>query len=176
MVMLTLGTGVGGGVVVGGRLCAGWAELGHIVIEHDGLPCQGSCTGRGHLEAYCSGTAAAAAARAAFGPAADAHRLVRLARARATRGRSRSCAEIGERLGSGIGTLVNAFDPELVVIGGGFAAAGDCMLEPARAVVRREAIGPREGARSHRPRRARHGGRARRRRARRARSARRDGH
>lgn len=141
MVMLTLGTGVGGGVVFGGRLLRGLAEFGHIVIEHDGRPCQGTCTGRGHLEAYVSGTAATAAARAAFGPAADAYRLVRLA----NEGDAQAIAilrEIGERLGSGIGTLVNVFDPELVVVGGGFAAAGDLILEPARAVARREAVGP----------------------------------
>ena len=141
MVMLTLGTGVGGGVVVGGQLMRGLAEFGHIVVEHDGRPCQGTCTGRGHLEAYVSGTAATVAARAAFGPAADAYRLVRLG----NEGDAQAIGilrEIGERLGSGIGTLVNVFDPELVVIGGGFAAAGDLILEPARAIVRREAIGP----------------------------------
>jgi glucokinase len=141
MVMLTLGTGVGGGVVFGGQLLRGLAEFGHIVIEHDGRPCQGRCTGRGHLEAYVSGTAATAAARAAFGPAADAYRLVRLA----NEGDAQAVGilrDIGERLGSGIGTLVNVFDPELVVIGGGFAAAGDLVLEPARAILRREAIGP----------------------------------
>jgi glucokinase len=141
MVMLTLGTGVGGGVVFGGQLLRGLAEFGHIVIEHDGRPCQGRCTGRGHLEAYVSGTAATAAARAAFGPAADAYRLVRLA----NEGDAKAVGilrDIGERLGSGIGTLVNVFDPELVVIGGGFAAAGDLVLDPARAILRREAIGP----------------------------------
>jgi glucokinase len=141
MLMLTLGTGVGGGVVFGGQLLRGLAEFGHIVIEHDGRPCQGTCTGRGHLEAYVSGTAATAAARAAFGPAADAYRLVRLA----NEGDAQAIGilrEIGERLGSGIGTLVNVFDPELVVVGGGFAAAGDLILEPARAVARREAVGP----------------------------------
>jgi len=141
MVMLTLGTGVGGGVVFGGQLLRGLAEFGHIVIEHDGRPCQGTCTGRGHLEAYVSGTAATAAARSAFGPAADAYRLVRLA----NEGDEQAIGilrEIGERLGSGIGTLVNVFDPELVVIGGGFAAAGDLILEPARVVLRREAVGP----------------------------------
>jgi glucokinase len=141
MVMLTLGTGVGGGVVFGGQLMRGLAEFGHIVIEHDGRPCQGTCTGRGHLEAYVSGTAATAAAQAAFGPAADAYRLVRLA----NEGDAQALGilrDIGERLGSGIGTLVNVFDPELVVVGGGFAAAGDLILEPARAIARREAIGP----------------------------------
>src|SRR5919201_4861405 len=81
MVMLTLGTGVGGGVVIDGRLYRGWAELGHIVIEYDGKPCQGACTGRGHLESYCTGVAATEAAREALGPQADAHVLVEEAQA-----------------------------------------------------------------------------------------------
>ena len=80
MVMLTLGTGVGGGIVLDGQLYRGWAELGHMVVELDGKPCQGTCTGRGHLESYCSGLAANDEARRAFGPGADAHRLIRLAR------------------------------------------------------------------------------------------------
>jgi glucokinase len=144
MVMLTLGTGCGGGVVIDGRLYRGWAEFGHIVIEYDGLPCQGACTGRGHLEAYVSGTAATKRAQAAFGSAVDAHRLVRIA----TEGDRRAVdllADIGRRLGAGIGSLVNIFDPELVVIGGGFAAAGDFIFEPAREVMRREALAPEGG-------------------------------
>jgi glucokinase len=139
MVMLTLGTGCGGGAVIDGKLYRGWAEFGHMVIEHDGLPCQGSCTGRGHLEPYVTGTAATKLAQEEFGPAVDAHRLVRLA----TEGepRARDILDgIGRRLGSGIGTLVNIFNPELVVIGGGFAAAGDFILDPAREIVRREAL------------------------------------
>jgi glucokinase len=141
MVMLTLGTGVGGGVVIDGRLFRGWAELGHIVIEFDGAPCQGTCRGRGHLEAYASGTAATQAAQEAFGSAVDSHRLVRLA----NEGDAEAHAVlegIGRRLGAGIESLVNVFNPELVVIGGGFAAADALILEPARAVVRAEALEP----------------------------------
>jgi glucokinase len=139
MVMLTLGTGCGGGAVVDGKLFRHWAEFGHIVIVHDGIPCQGSCTGRGHLEPYVTGVAAGKLAQAEFGPAVDAHRLVRLA----DEGEQRAVAildSMGRYLGSGIGTLVNIFYPELVVIGGGFAAAGDYILEPAREVLRREAL------------------------------------
>ena len=139
MVMLTLGTGCGGGVVIDGELFRGWAEFGHIVIEYDGLPCQGTCTGRGHLEAYVTGVAAAKLAQAEFGPAVDAHRLVRLA----NEGEPRAVEildGIGRRLGAGIGSLVNIFNPELVVIGGGFAAAGDFVLDPAREILRREAL------------------------------------
>jgi glucokinase len=139
MIMLTLGTGCGGGAVIDGKLFRGWAEFGHIVIEYDGLPCQGTCTGRGHLEPYVTGVAATKLAQAEFGPAVDAHRLVRLA----NEGEPRAIQildGIGRRLGAGIGSLVNIFNPELVVIGGGFAAAGDFILEPAREIVRREAL------------------------------------
>ncbi|MFL5951974.1 MAG: ROK family protein [Gaiellaceae bacterium] len=139
MVMLTLGTGCGGGAVLNGRLYRGWAEFGHIVIEYDGIPCQGTCTGRGHLEAYVTGVAAAKLAQEVFGPPVDAHRLVRLA----DEGEPRAIEildGIGRRLGAGIGSLVNIFNPELVVIGGGFAAAGDFILDPAREIVKREGL------------------------------------
>jgi glucokinase len=138
-VMLTLGTGCGGGAVVDGKLFRGWAEFGHMVIVYDGLPCQGSCTGRGHLEPYVTGLAATKLAQAEFGPAVDAHRLVRLAR----EGEPRAIEILdgmGRHLGAGIGSLVNIFNPELVVIGGGFAAAGEFILDPAREVVQREAL------------------------------------
>jgi glucokinase len=141
MVMLTLGTGVGGGVVVGGRPFRGWAEFGHLVVLYDGPPCQGTCTGRGHLESLASGHAAGAAARRAFGPDADARLLVRLA----DDGDARACevlAEIGRFLGAGIGSLVNIFRPEVVVIGGGFASAGEHLLASAREIVAREALTP----------------------------------
>ena len=139
MVMLTLGTGCGGGAVLDGKLYRGWAEFGHIVIEYDGIPCQGTCTGRGHLEAYVTGVAAAKLAQEVFGPPVDAHRLVRLA----NEGEPRAIEildGIGRRLGAGIGSLVNIFNPELVVIGGGFAAAGDFVLDPAREIVAREGL------------------------------------
>jgi glucokinase len=145
MVMLTLGTGVGGGLILDGKPYRGWvgagAELGHMVIVHDGPRCQGACTGHGHIEVLASGHAATLAAQEAFGPAADAHRLVRLA----AEGEARAAeilTEIGRRLGSALGTLVNIFNPELIVIGGGFAAAGDYLLEPALEVMRREALQP----------------------------------
>jgi glucokinase len=140
MVMLTLGTGCGGGAVLNGRLYRGWAEFGHMVVQFDGLPCQGTCTGRGHLEPYVTGTAATLLAQAEYGPAADAHRLVRIA----FEGDARAIeilAGMGRHLGAGIATLINIFNPELVVIGGGFAAAGEFVLEPAREVVRRDSLG-----------------------------------
>jgi glucokinase len=141
MVMLTLGTGVGGGVVIDGKLLRDGGELGHTVLVYDGIPCQGTCTGRGHLEGYVSGLAATKLAQEAFGPAVDAHRLVRLA----IEGDS-TAVEIldglGRKLGAAIGSFVNIFRPDVVVIGGGFAAAGDFLLDPARETMRREALPP----------------------------------
>jgi len=146
IVMLTLGTGLGGGVISGGRPFRGrhglGAELGHTVIVHDGRPCQGACHGHGHLEPYVTGLAATAAAKEAFGPAADAHRLVRLADEGDETAR-RIIAEIGRYLGSGMGSFVNVFAPELVVIGGGFGvAAWEYVIPPAEEVMRREALRP----------------------------------
>src|SRR3989440_9144311 len=110
-----------------------------MVIDLDGPPCQGACTGRGHLEALASGHAATMAARETFGPAVDAHRLVRLAD-EGERTAIELLATLGRRLGAGIGSLVNIFNPELVVIGGGFSAAGDFILDPAREVLAREGL------------------------------------
>jgi glucokinase len=142
MVMLTLGTGVGGGVVIGRRLYRGWAELGHVVVVYDGKPCQGTCTGRGHLESYCTGVAAGEAAEETFGPGTDAHRLVRLAR-EGDRQAIGVLDGIGRLLGAGIGSFVNIFRPQIVVVGGGFGtAAGEFLLGPAREVVKREALAP----------------------------------
>ena len=142
MVMLTLGTGCGGGIVLGGQLYRGWAELGHTVIEFDGLPCQGACTGRGHLEAYVTGLRATYLAQQEYGPAADAHRLTRLAREGDTRARE-IVHDIGRHLGAGIASFVDIFEPELVVIGGGFGvAAFEFLVDPVREVVGRDALTP----------------------------------
>ena len=142
LIMLTLGTGVGGGVVIDDHLYRGWAELGHVVVVAGGQPCQGNCHGRGHLEAHASGLAADRAAAALFGPGADAPVLV--ARARAGDAAAvEALAEIGRLLGAAIGSLANIFDPDVVIIGGGFgAAAGDLVLGPARIAARAEAIQP----------------------------------
>jgi glucokinase len=142
MVMLTLGTGVGGGLVLDGRLYRGWAELGHVVVDEGGAPCQGNCNGRGHLEAMASGLAADRAAQELWGGEADAHGLVTAAKD-GDAAAVRALARIGELLGAGIGSFVNMFDPEVIVIGGGFGAAvGDLVLARARDVARREALAP----------------------------------
>ena len=142
IVMLTLGTGVGGGIVLDGRLYRGWAELGHVVLQADGPPCQGNCHGHGHVEALVSGTAADRAAVELWGPGSDARALVDNAHAGDADAQA-ALAEIGRFLGAAIGSLANIFDPELVVVGGGFGeAAGDLLLEPAREAARREALSP----------------------------------
>lgn len=142
LVALALGTGVGGGIVLDGRLYRGWAELGHVVVEADGPPCQGNCHGRGHLEAVASGEAAERAARSLWGADADAHRLVREALAGNDAARV-ALDRIGHYLGLAIGSFVNVFAPELVVVGGGFGiAAWELLREPALAAARREALEP----------------------------------
>jgi glucokinase len=159
MVMLTLGTGVGGGLILNGELYRGAVgaagELGHITLELDGPPCQGSCPGFGHLEALASGTATdhlaqkIAAERpdgdlgraAAEGRTVDAHLAVDLAAEGP--GDARDLLDrVGFVLGTGIASFVNIFNPELVVVGGGFARAGDLLLEPARKVVAERALLP----------------------------------
>jgi glucokinase len=135
LVMLTLGTGVGGGVIANGELFHGWTELGHIVIVEDGEPCQGSCTGRGHVEPYCSGRAADKIAQRVLGGDANAHDLVAA--------HHPALGEIGRHLGMAIGSLVNVFGPERVVIGGGFGiAAGEQLLPAARPAILRESLAP----------------------------------
>jgi glucokinase len=133
--MLTLGTGVGGGAVSAGRLFRAWTEFGHMVIVADGIPCQGACSGRGHLEAYCSGRAVDTLARGLLGPDADARDLVREEHP--------ALGEVGHYLGIAIGSLVNIFGSTRVVIGGGFGiAAFDHLVPAARLGVLQEALSP----------------------------------
>jgi glucokinase len=146
MIMLTLGTGVGGGLILDGRPYRGAvgaaAELGHIVVEFDGRPCQGACTGRGHIEAYATGLAASKDAAEAFGAGADSHALIERARAD-DRAALEVLNAIASRLGATMGSLVNIFNPEAIVIGGGWGEAADeYLLDTAREVMLREALSP----------------------------------
>jgi glucokinase len=135
LLALTLGTGVGGGVVSSGRLFRAYTELGHIVIVEDGEPCQGACSGRGHLEAYCSGTSVTKLAHRLIGPDASARDLVEREHP--------VLEEVGHHLGVAIGSLVNVFGSTRVVIGGGFGiAAFDLLVPAARRAVLREALAP----------------------------------
>ena len=147
--MLTLGTGVGGGIVIGGRIFRGahglGGELGHVVVEADGPECPGTCPNRGCLEALCSGTRARA--RGGHGRGRE------VVEARARRRRRRPQAHLdrlGRYLGVGISNMVNAFEPEVVVIGGGLSAAADLFLDTRRrrgGLARASrAVGARDGA------------------------------
>jgi glucokinase len=142
LVLLTLGTGVGGGVIMERALYRGWAELGHIVVVADGPPCQGTCTGRGHLEAVASGNAADRAAEKLWGEGATAEILV----GRAEEGDPaalEALAGIGHLLGAAIGSFINIFAPELTIIGGGFGiAASDFLFPSAHEIAKREALEP----------------------------------
>ncbi len=157
--MLTIGTGIGGGLVFGGRLYRGAigaaAELGHMVVDMDGPPCQGNCPNWGCLEAVASGSALVreAALRVAREPDTplglameDGQALTGpLITELALEGDTVAGAAIrviGERLGVGIANLVNMLNPEVVVIGGGVIAAGELLLEPARAVMHTRALLP----------------------------------
>jgi glucokinase len=158
-VMLTLGTGIGGGLLLDGRLYrgarGGGAELGHMVVDVDGPPCQGGCPNRGCLESLASGSAigregAAAAARSpdsALGRALADEReitggLVTEVAHDGDPAAVEVLAAVGRKLGAGLASLVNAFQPEVVVIGGGAVAAGELLLGPAREVVMETALPP----------------------------------
>jgi glucokinase len=163
--LLTLGTGIGGGIVVDGKLVRGAlgsaGELGHMVVDYDGPRCQGNCPSRGCLEALASGSAlgrdALAAARehpgSALGRALAAGRPVTGALVTELAHDGDAVAigvvrRIGEFLGIGVASLANIFNPSVVVIGGGVIAAGELLLEPAREVLAARALSPsRESAR-----------------------------
>lgn len=150
MVMLTIGTGVGGAIVSDGVLLKGGfgigAELGHAVLFPGGRQC--GCGQHGCVESYCSGTALLKAARElAASSETKAARLRELiletgelsgeqlykAILEGDLGANELIAELGENLGRAIGSLyVPLLDPELVVIGGGVSALGEKLLSPIR--------------------------------------------
>jgi len=158
-VMLALGTGIGGGLVLGGRVhhgARGFAgELGHMTIDLHGEDCPGGCPGRGCFETVVSGRAIGAAARRLGREQPDSTFGKRLAAGEEIRGglvtelahdgdeQAREVlALVGERLGIGIAGLVNALDPNVIVIGGGAVAAGDLLLDPARETLAERALPP----------------------------------
>jgi glucokinase len=158
-VLITLGTGIGGGLILDGKIYRGadgfGAELGHMVVDLHGPDCQGNCPGRGCLEVLASGTAIGVAGREA-GRAAPASELGKRAAAGSeitgalvtelAHGGDpvarEALAGVGRRLGAGITSVVNVLNPQVVVVGGGAVAAGDLLLDPARAVVAQRALPP----------------------------------
>jgi glucokinase len=158
-VLVALGTGIGSGLLLDGRIYRGsrglGAEIGHMVVDLHGPDCQGSCPGRGCLEVMASGStigregraAAAAAPDSALGRrvAADQEITGGIVTELAHAGDDAAIsvlAQIGRRLGYGLVGVVNVFNPELIVIGGGALAAGELLLGPAREVVAERAPPP----------------------------------
>ncbi|MXG90790.1 ROK family protein [Nocardioides flavescens] len=155
-VVVTMGTGIGGAVVVGGQLRRGRngmaGEFGHAQVVPDGHPCE--CGHRGCWEQYSSGNALVRLARARVGQeptllddlcGGDPSRLtgpmITEAAGDGDLVARQAFASVGEWLGVGLANLVAALDPEVVVVGGGVSAAGDRLLEPARAALRRALVG-----------------------------------
>jgi glucokinase len=161
MVLLTIGTGIGGGLILGGEVyrgsTGGAAELGHIVIREDGLPCQGNCPNHGCVETYASGTALAREGKAAaerepssaLGKAlAEGPILGRTVTDLAVNGDALATevvADAGRHLGVALASLANIFDPDVIVIGGGVAAAGELLIGPAREELQSRALDPMNG-------------------------------
>jgi glucokinase len=137
LVMLTLGTGVGGGIVIDGEIFRGasglGAEVGHMTIQTDGPECFGTCPNRGCLESLCSGSALER----------DAGMSGREVVAKAQEGDPDALAlfeRLGRNLGAGMSAMVNIFEPEQLVIGGGLSRASDLFLETARSEAAARAL------------------------------------
>mgnify|MGYP001283592816 CR=1 FL=1 len=158
LLYLTVSTGVGGGVVLGGRTFRGAAgnggEPGHVTVRSGGRHCRG-CGRSGCLEAYASGTSiaeraaeavAAAVSRGVPTTLADCAPLTAAEVAAAAREGDAVAeavwAETVDTLGSGLTSLVNLYEPDLVVLGGGVTRSGDQLLDPVRRIVAEQAMGP----------------------------------
>jgi glucokinase len=141
VVMLTLGTGIGGALLVGGSLHRGRngmaGEFGHMQVVPDGRDCE--CGNRGCWEQYCSGRALARAAAAAgctlSGPDLTA------AAQQGDPAAAAAYAEVGRWLGIGAANVAAAFDPEMIVVGGGVSAADELLLAPAREALTASLVG-----------------------------------
>ncbi|HET7170572.1 MAG TPA: ROK family protein [Gaiellales bacterium] len=159
VIMLTLGTGVGGGIVLDGQLYHGatgyGGELGHMVVDENGPPCQGHCPNHGCLESLASATGVRLAAQeiAAERPSGTLARAIAEGGAAEVRVVIDSALEgdedcvaalgiVGRHLGVGIANYVNIFNPDVVVVGGGIMAAGEILLGVAREEAGRRALRP----------------------------------
>ena len=158
-VMVSLGTGIGGGLLLNGEVYRGatgvGAELGHVVLQLHGPDCPGDCPGQGCFEALVSGNAIGREGLRVAEQHPDSQLGRRLAADKEISGglvtelahdgdplAREVLDEVGRRLGYGLVGLVNTFNPEVVVIGGGAVRGGDMLLEPARGVVAERALEP----------------------------------
>jgi len=132
----TLGTGVGGCFAIGNQVVQGYrgraGELGHQTIDPDGPWC--GCGNRGCVEAYCRADQVAIACGAR-----DPREAIEKARAGDRRALD-GLAQIGRYLGIGISNAVTVLTPELVILGGGWSSAGDLLIEPIKAEMRRRVL------------------------------------
>jgi glucokinase len=159
VVGLTIGTGIGGGLVLNSALYRGHtgsgAELGHMVIDENGPRCQGNCPSNGCLEAMASGIAIGREGRMAADEEPDSELGQAAASGQEITGElvtqlalggdevSRMVlGHIGRQLGIGLTNFVNIFNPEVIVVGGGAMAAGDLLLDPAREEMRARGLRP----------------------------------
>lgn len=146
VVMLTLGTGVGGGIILDGEIYEGrgmgGSELGHMVIVENGEPC--TCGRRGCLEAYVSITALKREAYRAAGKEMDQEEIFALAEQGDLEMKKVVEAYI-RRLGLGIVNIVNIFRPQLVLLGGDIPKQGEALLSPLRRIVEEECFGRDKG-------------------------------
>ncbi|PVG82759.1 glucokinase [Nocardioides gansuensis] len=155
-IVVTMGTGIGGGVIIDGLLVRGHngmaGEFGHMQVVPGGRPCE--CGGRGCWEQYSSGNALVRDARERLGelpslleeacggdPDLITGSMVGDAAEEGDLVARHAFESVGDWLGVGLANLVAAFDPEVVVIGGGLSAAGDRLLEPARHALVRSLVG-----------------------------------
>ena len=146
VVMLTLGTGVGGGIILDGEIYEGrgmgGSELGHMVIVENGEPC--TCGRRGCLEAYVSITALKREAYRAAGKEMDQEEIFALAEQGDPEMKKVVDTYI-RRLGLGIVNIVNIFRPQLVLLGGDIPKQGEALLSPLRRIVEEECFGRDKG-------------------------------
>lgn len=154
LILLTLGTGVGGGIVIDGKLIEGnrgaGAELGHTVIEFNGEPC--TCGRRGCLEAYASATAIIRDTKRAMENHKDS-KLWEIGSLDAVNGKTAfdyydkdeyAKAVVDSyisHLACGISNMANIFRPDAVVLGGGVCAQGDALILPLQEIVDRDIFG-----------------------------------
>ena len=143
MIYLRLSDGVGGALILGGRLYGGGSgfagEIGHVLAQRDGVICR--CGNRGCLETVAGSTAVAALLGRSLNREISTQQLLELVRT-GDRGACRAVADAGRAVGTVTAAMVNVLNPTLVVVGGDLAATGDVLLNPLRESVVRYTVGP----------------------------------
>jgi predicted NBD/HSP70 family sugar kinase/biotin operon repressor len=140
-VYLMVSGGIGAGLILGGEIYRGTGgtagELGHVLVDEGGPICR--CGNRGCLETFAGGPAIVELLRPSHGAGLTLERVIALA-VEGDSGARRAIADAGRVLGRSVAAIVNAFNPELIIVGGSVGAAGDVLLDPLREAVHRYAI------------------------------------